>query len=517
MIASRDPVLVTSFADRSARYPEMTDTGVRQQAWANLPLRVDDQVVGIVAFGWDDPRVFTDADRQFLSSLATHTAIALDRARLLESAQTTAESVQALQDVTAGLATAATSEQIAAVLTDRGIGLVADFGVLAYLDDQGRCWRTRATPNFPAEVAHRFARIDLDRAAMTPVSHAAATGQTLTLGSLEEIAARYPMVLDSHQLTGTAGLLVVPVRAAGRPVAALAFGFTTPGPVPMEVASIAGTLADLAGQALERAQLYETEHRAAHQLQRALLPRIALDLPGVTAGVCYRPGQAGHEVGGDWYDVFTLPGNRVGVAVGDVVGHDLHAATVMGQLQALLRSVAVTGASPAEVLETLDAACQRIEGAECATVGYADYSPTTGRLRYACAGHPPPLLITGDAVGFLWEGRSPPLGVPVPVGPRPQAETTIPPHSLLVWYSDGLVERRGEDLDHGLRRLVTCAAALPRPMDPAWPGAQCWADRLLADMIDDHTVEDDIVLAVVHLQATTAAGEQEADPAVLRA
>jgi GAF domain-containing protein len=504
VLASRDPVLVTSAADLAARYPTTTADGITQQAWAVLPLRVDDQLVGVAAFGWDDPRAFTDAERQFLSSLATHTAIALDRTRLLEAAQTAADTVRALQEVTAGLSTAATREQIATVLVDRGIRMVADHGVVAYLDDQARCWQTRCTPGLPSEIARRFARIELDHADTTPITRCAATGQELTFSSRAEIAAEFPLAVASHELTGTRSLLVVPVRAAGRPVAALAFGFAAAGPVPAPVASIAATLADLAGQALERAQLYEVDHRNAHQLQRALLPRIAPDLPGVTAGVRYRPAEAGHEVGGDWYDLFPLPAHRVGIAVGDVVGHDLHAATVMGRLQTLLKWVALTGAGPAQVLESLDAACRQVEGARFSSVGYAEYDPADGLLRYACAGHPPPLLVEGHEATYLWEGRSPLLGVPD--GTRAQAEIAVPPDAVLVWYTDGLVERRGEVLDRGLERLAACAAALPSPTDPGWRGIRTWTDRLLSGMVHGRALDDDIVVVAVHLRTATAVG-----------
>ncbi len=142
-----------------------------------------------------------------------------------------------------------------------------------------------------------------------------------------------------------------------------------------------------------------------------LLPPVPPELPGVGIGARHLPADQGHEVGGDWYDVFELPGNRIGFAVGVVVGHDLAAAAAMGRLQQLLRYAADAGARPGELLEALDEACPSITGTDFATVGYAEYSPAEGVVSYACAGHPPPLLVAGGEARYLHGGRSAPLGL----------------------------------------------------------------------------------------------------------
>lgn len=150
-------------------------------------------------------------------------------------------------------------------------------------------------------------------------------------------------------------------------------------------------------------------------------------------------------MGGDWYDAFELPAGRIGFAVGDVVGHDLEAALAMGRLQQLLRYVAVGGAHPAELLQVLNDACPAVTGAEFATLGYAECDPAGGVTTYACAGHPPPLLVADGHAAYLNEGRSAPLGFQD--GPRSEAQLTVPSGAMLVWYSDGLIERRGETVD----------------------------------------------------------------------
>ena len=156
-------------------------------------------------------------------------------------------------------------------------------------------------------------------------------------------------ILIPAEVHGTSALEIQAVRVSpGRVMVVL-----------LDVSAEQRLAAELAGQARERARLYEVEHAAAHQLQQALLPKIPSELPGAGIGVRYRPADLGRDVGGDWYDVFELPGGRIGFAVGDVVGHDLEAAVAMGRLQQLVHYLAASGARPAEVFQALDEPAQR--------------------------------------------------------------------------------------------------------------------------------------------------------------
>jgi hypothetical protein len=443
-------------------------------------------------------RLAGERDRLLAAEQAAHAeaAAARDQAVAVSRAETAARlRLTALQAVTAGLATAVTSDQIADVLVGRGMGLIADHGVVTLLDQAGHLL-TRATSGFPAAVAQAYARVPLSRARETPAGEAAVSGRSVMMASAAEIAARWPLAAPSRALTGTSSALAVPVRAGERSIGALGFGFRAAGPVSADTVAVAETLAELAGQALERARLYEAEHAAAHQLQQALLPRIAAELPGVGIGVRYRPAERSHDVGGDWYDAFELPGGRIGFAVGDVVGHDLDAAVAMGRLQQLLRYVARSGARPAEVLQALDDACPAITGTTFATVGYAEYGPADHVVTYACAGHPPPLLVDGGRADYLSDGRSAPLGFGD--SGRPQAQVTARPGTMLILYSDGLIERRREIIDRGLDRLAALAAGL------AGSDAQHWADALLTGMTGGQVISDDVVVACFHLRGEPA-------------
>lgn len=501
IVAERRPVLVTSVADRVGRFPDLVAEGIVQEAWSNLPLTVGDRLVGILAFGWDAPRAFDEPDIDFLSSIAAHSAIALDRALSLRAADSALTRLRKLQEVTAGLATAATVEEIAGVLVERGVRMVAPLGVVAVLDHEARVWRRHASRTMPRPVVERFGVIPVDHSDLTPVTACAQSGQPLTFESVEDISAQYPEFAPEYLATGSRSHLCVPIMIGDRSVGALGFGFEKPGPISVERLLVAKTLASLAGPALERAALYEAEYRTAHHLQAALLPDLPDSLPGGRAGGCYVPATSGREIGGDWYDVFETPGNRIGLCVGDVVGHDLAATTVMMKLQPLLRSVAQTGAGPAQVLEALDAACDRIPGVLCSTVGCADCSATLGLLRISSAGHPPAVLLTPGHAAFLEVPPGPPLGVAVE--PRRDHEFVLPDDAMVVWYSDGLIERRHRSLVDGLAELLAAATDIAQDSSFSRLAPQTVAERLRDRLSTDSAGADDLVVICLALQRET--------------
>lgn len=462
------------------------------------PLITGRQVTGVLAVAWPGPRRLDAAEESFLAAVAGYAGQALERARLFDAeraarhqALAAARQVQALQEVTAALATAVTSDQVARVLTGKGIGLLATYGVAATVDLAGGHLRTWTTGNFPADISRAYARIPLSHMDDTPVGRTARTGQKIRLTSRAEIADQFPKAVFSHEATGTSSLLTVPVRAGERVIGALGFGFSAEGLPGEGVEATAGTLADLAGQALERARLYEAEYEVSHRLQRSLLPVLPARLGPVAIGTAYRPAEIGREVGGDWYDVFELPDGRIGCVIGDVAGHDLAAAIAMGRLQLLLRHAAASGAGPAAALQALDAACPAITGTDLATVAYAEYDPAAQTLTYGCAGHLPPLMLTGQTdATYLTGGRSAAIGLGEPAT---QETLEAPAGARLVLYTDGLIERRDQLLDDALDQLAATAAALPAT------DAQAWCDALLAVLTKDEVLTDDIAVACIDL------------------
>ena len=240
-------------------------------------------------------------------------------------------------------------------------------------------------------------------------------------------------------------------------------------------------------QALHRIHRSEQQRETALALQRAILG--PAELPSGFA-VRYEPATRPLEVGGDWYDIVNLPDGRIGIVVGDAVGHGLGAATVMGQLRSACRALLLLEQSPAQVLTALDRFTERIPGAMCSTVFCGVLDPESGRLTYSSAGHPPGILASPDSgLTLLEDGRSLSLAVKSDVR-RSDAECLMPGRATLLLYTDGLVERRRRALDAGIaiagRAVLASRSASPEEL----------ASRLMTELAPDGGYEDDVALLI---------------------
>jgi serine phosphatase RsbU (regulator of sigma subunit)/anti-sigma regulatory factor (Ser/Thr protein kinase) len=250
-------------------------------------------------------------------------------------------------------------------------------------------------------------------------------------------------------------------------------------------------MAALCAQALERARLYESEHLIALRLQRALLPEDVVAHPSVQIVARYQAGGEAMEVGGDWYDTYSLPDGTIGFVIGDVVGRGIEAAAAMGRLRSACAAFVTEAPSPGRVLARLDRFAAGPADTGFSTACYAVLDPGSGLLTYSSAGHPPILLVrpTGETA-WLEGGRSTPL-LGSAGDSLPEASVTVESGSLLLLYTDGLVERRGEDFRSGLARLEeTARAHREQPVDRI-------CDRVLEELLVDAGSPDDVVLVCV--------------------
>ncbi|UUU33708.1 SpoIIE family protein phosphatase [Streptomyces sp. CA-210063] len=246
--------------------------------------------------------------------------------------------------------------------------------------------------------------------------------------------------------------------------------------------------------AYDNATRYQNERRLAVALQRALLPQALPQVPGVATASYYRASALGAEVGGDWYDVIQLPDGAVGLAIGDVMGHDVDAAIQMGSLRSALHAYALESSTPSEVLARLDAHCRTLDSERFATCLYAVYEPGARRLRYASAGHLPPLLVAGDRTGYLDLAPGMPLGVAR--GDATDHETLLLPGTGLLLFTDGLVEHHTAPLDDRLAALrLLCRDAMPAPESPhAAPAPDVIIGQALGLLATPGRVDDDTAL-----------------------
>jgi serine phosphatase RsbU (regulator of sigma subunit)/anti-sigma regulatory factor (Ser/Thr protein kinase) len=313
--------------------------------------------------------------------------------------------------------------------------------------------------------------------------------------SLEQIEREYPGLREAAPDWRSA--VALPLVVGGEVVASLVFGFRHERAFDAEERAFQLSLAGHCAQALERARLYEHEHAIAVELQQSLLPQSLPAPPGVTIETVYRPGNQELAVGGDWYDAVELPDGRLVLTVGDVVGHGLRAAAVMGQLRSAIATLAHVADGPAQLLQRLDSFAAHTEGADCATLVCAYLDPATGILRYASAGHPPPIVTDDSGMTCLWSGRSTPLAVGEEQV-RTEETARLPAGATVVLYSDGLVERRGESIEVGIERL------LRRVEELADEGPAEIANAVVADLLGEEGQADDVALLVVRLGRVTA-------------
>jgi serine phosphatase RsbU (regulator of sigma subunit)/anti-sigma regulatory factor (Ser/Thr protein kinase) len=332
-------------------------------------------------------------------------------------------------------------------------------------------------------------------------------------------AAARPQLLGLGQPAASAqdGRVVVPLhgQSALRGVLSLApVEGVAADPLDLEVLTAVG---QQAGLALDRALLYEQSASVAQELQRSLLAVTPPTDTRFAVATTYRPGVELLEVGGDWYDVFLVEDDVLAVEVGDVVGRGLGAASAMGQLRSAVRAVAGVGAGdpsvgPARLLGRLDRFADQVESAGMATLAYAELNLATGDLWYACAGHPPPLLLPAHGEPrLLWEGRSTPLGAHLRPRLRPEARVRLREGDRLLLYTDGLIERRDRGLDEGLR-LLTAAAGAGRtlPLEDAVRG-------LTSTMLRDERTRDDVCVLLLSWSGASFERRLPADLSTLSA
>jgi phosphoserine phosphatase RsbU/P len=318
-------------------------------------------------------------------------------------------------------------------------------------------------------------------------------------GFAGRIAAEHrPVILDHVDHTtvlnpilwakGIQSMMGVPMVAGGKVIGVLHVGSLTPRRFTEHEVELLQLAADRAAAAVQ-SMTVQADRLAAAALQRSLVPASLPVVAGAEMAARCIPGSGG--VGGDWYDVFTLPTGELCVVIGDVAGSGLPAAVIMGRMRSALRAYALETRDPAEVLSRLDRKMQHFEPDAMATVLYAVIDPGLDRMDICLAGHFPPVIaypgqpaeLASVAAGLI-------IGIADPA-PRPVTRLPIPPGALLCFYTDGLIERRGELIDDGLARL--CRAVTAQPADDA-------CAVVMQALVGSGSARDDIALLMVRRQ-----------------
>jgi serine phosphatase RsbU (regulator of sigma subunit) len=409
----------------------------------------------------------------------------VEEIRRLTLAHRTGEPALRLQRVTAALVQAKTPEDVAAVVVSAGVdALGASGGGLLVPSEDGEHLTVPGAVGYEGVLVDALRGEPID--APLPAAKALRTGQAVWLESREERDREFPALRGLE--ASTLAMCAVPLIVADRVLGALRFSFTIQKLFDADERNFVIALAAQTAQALQRTELYRAERTAALDLQRALLPDHLPSIDGWSVATYYSPA-GDQEVGGDFYDVFPVAGGRIAAIVGDVMGRGLDAAASMAQVRSTIRAYAIEDPDPVSVFRRVDEYFEMLDLPQIVTAVYLLVEPGTGEVVIASAGHLPPLLIDVGGNGALPTLGGTPFGVR---GGEWQALTVqLPRGAALVAITDGLVERRGEDIDEGVQRILQAAGR-------EWQhDAQMLLNRIVSAAAAQRTHDDDVTVLVL--------------------
>jgi sigma-B regulation protein RsbU (phosphoserine phosphatase) len=319
----------------------------------------------------------------------------------------------------------------------------------------------------------------------------AAEHRPVVLDRVDHTTVLNPILLDK----GIRSLMGVPMVASGRVIGVMHVGSLRPRQFTSEDVELLQLAADRAAAAVQ-SMTAQADRVAVASLQRSLIPSALPAVAGAEMAARYVPGSG--VVGGDWYDVFTLPSGELGVVMGDVAGSGLAAAVIMGRIRSVLRAYALETRDPAEVLSRLDRKIQYFESDALATVLYAVFDPALDQMDVCLAGHFPPFIAhPGRPAELAPIAKGLMIGV-APAARRPVTSVPITPGALLCFYTDGLIEHPGELIDTGLERLR-------REVVAESPEAACAA--VMGALVGNKPARDDIALLMIRRQPDRSGAE----------
>jgi serine/threonine-protein kinase RsbW len=472
-LSRQEPLFFRSAAEVHLAYPELRY--LRFEAMVVVPVIIGSEPIGVFALNFEEPRAFDVEEKRQLDALAKLYAQSLERALLYLDSQRRERASSVVARLSESLERATTVTERCRRAASILVSEIATSAAIDLQDESGQLSRVSFSRSEPA-------------AAPPAGFEAPLAARAIETGEAQSAP------LQDHSEDRPSMLHVLPLQARRRTSGVLVV--TIPPERSREEAVEPEWLREVANHiavGLDNARLFEREQGASRTLQLGLLGGELPNLPSAELAAAYRPGTVTNEVGGDWYDSFSLPHGKLALLVGDVVGHDLDAAVAMGQLRGAVGALAPLG-SPAELLDRLDRFVRTVRDGDMTTLAYLELDPPEREVCYACAGHPPPLVISEDgSPRFLWGGRSGPLGVETQV-PRIEDRDRLAPGDTVVLYTDGLIERKGQSLADGLDRLSAAAR------ETNGEGLRHFIDGLLTRMLSGHPQEDDVCVIAARLR-----------------
>ncbi|MDT0310123.1 SpoIIE family protein phosphatase [Streptomyces sp. DSM 44917] len=375
--------------------------------------------------------------------------------RLRQAAErAAAERAALVARLTRALAEAITAQDVVEAVAGHLLPAFGAAGLVVYAVEGGRT-RVVGSVGYSEEFRGRVHGMPAD--APTPIGAVMRSRTPQFFESMDSYRRQYPQSAGLASATGKQAWAFLPLTVSGHDIGTAVISFARPRRLDDDDRALLTALSGLIAQALERASLFDDAATRARELQRALLPRALPSLPAAATAARYLPAGRATEVGGDWYDVIPLSSARLALVIGDVMGHGMAQAAIMGRLRTAVRTLADLELAPDDVLGRLNDVVAELGEDRFATCLYGIYDPVGGELHYASAGHPPPALTHPDGrVTLPSHAPNPPLGIAAP--PFDTVRTTLPDGSLLALYTDGLVESRARDIDTGIGQLARLLA-----------------------------------------------------------
>jgi PAS domain S-box-containing protein len=496
-IRTGEAVYTESAEELGSRYSGLADGTLTFAALAMVPLSLAERPIGALSLSFRDPQHFDEIERGFLAAAAQQAAHALERARLYESQRSLTGRVAFLAEASELLGKSLDPEKTMRRFADLAVCEIADWCGVELLDENGALQNVAVAHVDPeqVEMAQELrTRYPPDPDAETGAPGVTRTGKSQLYPEIpDELLAESAEDEEHLSLIKALGLesaMVVPLIARGKALGAITYVSSEPGRrYGQEDLELAEDLARRAALAIDNSMLFHREHEAAVRLQRALLPESLPQVDGIEFAAHYAPAEEGLEVGGDFYEAIALEDGSVSVTIGDVAGRGIRAAAVMGRARTALRAYVLDGHPPAAAIRRVDRLLRESGRPELITMFHLGLEPATGHAEYVRAGHLPGLLRLPDGeVRELAGTGTPPLGIFERIDYEVHT-VEVPAGSLLLLYTDGLIERRDGDLRAAMVRLGEVLAAGPDTAE------ECLQNVLGEFQADD--VPDDVAILVM--------------------
>jgi GAF domain-containing protein len=494
VVRSGETIVLIGRDEIAERYPHLERAAEGERSMIALPLRLTGRTIGVVTWSFPGRRLIDVAEMEFYGVIADSCVQAIERIRAQQESVRQASRVQFLADATSKLSESLDYQRTLAEVARMAVPTFADWCAIDLVEDD-RLHRLAAEHVDPAKVA-----LAVDLQARYPaerdeggVWQVITTAETMLVPEITDEMLT-PAARDEEHLRIILALqlrsvIIVPLVARGIVLGAMTMVMAESDRRYDETdLGFATDLGRRAAIAIDNSELHTETLEAAERLQRAVLPELPKELPGWQVASYYSP--AGRtDIGGDFFDVLPQPDGRLAVLVGDVMGRGVRAAAAMAQMRAAIRAYVAVDPGPSHVVEMMDRLFTAYDVGQLVTLVYLLADPARDQVLMVNAGHPPPVVLRTDgSVEQLASTGGPPLGTGN--GEREVTTFRLGAGDLLLAFTDGLIERREEDIDVGQRRVVEAVVELT--------GAEL-EGRLeqLVTRIRDHTRSDDVAALAV--------------------